>query len=104
MITSSYTLGEAELKYEVLENGFKIYIGNNQNPTYYQYDPWIPYPGKSYEENALIMCKQLHDDYEKSLNADKPYTLMTSDYSSMKSDIDYLMLLSDPDSAAEETE
>ena len=46
------------------------------------------------------MCEQLCS----ASNAEKRFVMTEDMYTEMQSNIDYLMLLSDPDSAAEETE
>ena len=83
--------------YEVLENGFQIYSGQTKYPQIYQPEPHIPNHSKSYEENAKDMCENIctqSDELHKFA--------MTEDmYTEMQSNIDYLMLLNDPDSASE---
>lgn len=87
--------------YDILDDGFKIYVGQTVQPSIHQYEPYIPDPSKSYEENAIQMC----EDLCKELPKPKPSFAMTEDmYTEMQSNIDYLMLLNDPDSAVETTE
>ena len=59
-IFSNYTLPNGvKIYYEVLDNGFDIYFGENAtNPTYHQPEPYIPNPDISYEDNAIQMCKE----------------------------------------------
>ena len=90
-----------DVYYDILDDGFKIYIGQTIRPTFHQYEPYIPDPSKTYEENALMMCEDLCKEIPKP----KPSFAMTEDmYAEMQSNIDYLMLLNDPDSAADATE
>ena len=100
-INSNYALKNGtKLFYEVFENGFDIYIGDNTTSPYmHQPEPFIPNPDLSYEENAIEMCKSMSE--QSMLEPDKPFTMTESMYSDMQSNIDYLMLLNDPDSAAE---
>ena len=87
--------------YDILDDGFKIYIGQTSTPTIHQYEPFIPDHTKSYEENAIQMCDELCTPSEPP----EPSFAMTEDmYTEMQSNIDYLMLLNDPDSATETTE
>ena len=89
-----------DIWYEILENGFNIYIAQTQRPAYVQTEPYIPDPSKSYEENAKQMCADLS---EKAHYVPTPEFKLTEDmYTEMQSNIDYLMLLNDPDSATEE--
>ena len=41
--------------YDILDDGFKIYVGQTIRPSIHQYEPYIPDPSKSYEENAIQM-------------------------------------------------
>ena len=43
--------------YEVTENGYYIYI--NGKKTIHQYEPYIPNPSLSYEENAKAQIEEL---------------------------------------------
>ena len=81
-----------DIWYEILENGFNIYIAQTQRPAYVQTEPYIPDPSKSYEDNAKDMCENLciaidsgKDPFEDRLTA-------------VEANIDYLMLLTDADS------
>ena len=81
--------------YNTTEDGFDIYIGSEGNLVYTQHEPFIPDHSKTYEENAIQMCEELskvveHHDY------------MGERITNIESNIDYLMLLNDPDSATEE--
>lgn len=94
-IDSGYKLKNgAILAYEIYDNGFDIFIGIESASSFmHQPEPYIPNPDISYEENAINMCKEIS---ENSINApDPPFELTESTYTSLRSDIDYLMLLSD---------
>lgn len=41
-----------DLYYEITENGYHIYDRNDPMFHIHQYEPYIPDPSKSYEENA----------------------------------------------------
>ena len=82
--------------YDITDDGFDIYIGSEKNLVYTQHEPFIPNHSKSYEENAIIMCEDICKEPERS------FTMTESMYSEMQSNIDYLMLLNDADSAIEE--
>ena len=84
------------------ENGFEIYVGDASIPIQTQPEPFIKYPNKTYEENAVLRCKELAE--MSNTPVEKPFVMTESMYTGMQSNIDYLMLLNDPDSAAETTE
>lgn len=103
--TKLYLNGDESLGalcYNVVENGFEIYIGESATvPTYVQYEPYIPNPDASYEENAIAMCKSLAikpNMVDKDV-ADQIYA-SAEDVTAIRSDLDYLMLLNDPDSVS----
>lgn len=91
------------LYYILLSNGFEVYIGSNAAiPSYRQTEPYIPNPDLSYEDNAKIFCNNLSvpiDRIDRN-QADKMYASV-EDITSLRSDIDYLMLLNDSDSLSD---
>lgn len=93
---------QGALCYEILENGFEVFIGESAKyPSYRQTEPFIPNPDISYEENAILYCKGL-STAPKTIDQDEADQLYAShtDVETLRSDIDYLMLLNDPDSAS----
>lgn len=101
IIDSGYTLKNgSKLMYDVFDTGFNIYIGEHStNPYMHQPEPYIPNPDKSYEENAIDMCKDMAD--RSSQESESTFIMTESMYTDMQSNIDYLMLLNDPDSATD---
>lgn len=101
-VYSGYCMADkTKIYYEVLDDGFDVFIGESlQFPSYHQPEPFIPNPNLSYEENALAMCKNLSE--RSNQEPEKPFTMTEAMYSDMQSNIDYLMLLTDADSATEE--
>ena len=87
----------SDIFYNISDDGFDIYIGSEKNLVYTQHEPFIPDHSKTYEENAIMMCEDLCKEPEQHVSFDDRLT-------NIEANIDYLMLLSDPDSAAEETE
>lgn len=65
------TVFSNELSYEVLENGYDIYL--NGKKWMVQHEPNIPFPELSYEENAIKQCEELDETVnpEKILKAYK---------------------------------
>lgn len=57
---------EKTYTYEVTENGYFIFINNKK--VIHQYDPYIPDPSKSYEENAKAQIEELKAADEKEKN------------------------------------
>lgn len=51
-----------DLYYEVTENGYHIYDRNDALFHIHQYEPYIPHPEKSYEENAQLQIEELTTD------------------------------------------
>lgn len=101
-IDSGYTAeNDVKLFYTINDDGFDIYYGEDSEiARYHQYEPFIPNHTISYEENAKQMCADLS---EKAHYVSTPEFKLTEDmYTEMQSNIDYLMLLNDPDSATEE--
>lgn len=107
-IDSGYNLHNdetlARIYYTITDNGFEIYLGeNSEYPSYAQYEPFIPNPDISYEENAINYAKSLAVPEMETIakeDADKTYASIT-EVTNIRSDLDYLMLLNDPDSASE---
>lgn len=81
--------------YDILEDGFKIYVGQTTQPSIHQYEPYIPDPTKSYEENAIQMCEDLCATPVNNQSS------IEERVTNIEANIDYLMLLNDPDSATE---
>lgn len=94
MVAYNELYNDKKVYYEILDDGFKIYIGQTNRPSIHQYEPYIPDPSKSYEENALAMCKDLCETGKESESVENRLL-------SIEANIDYLMLLSDAESAEE---
>ena len=97
-VNSGYLMnGVSELWYEVKDDGFDIYLGETaEYPSFTQPEPYIPYPNLSYEENAKKMCEELSEEYPQETGK-----TLSERLTDVEANIDYLMLLNDPDSAAE---
>ena len=63
---TTYKINNQALAYEVLENGYKIYLGGK--PWIRQYEPYIPNPSISYEENAIAQIEELVAMHENAKN------------------------------------
>ena len=57
MIKTNYSIDNKQLSYEVTDNGYKIYLDGQQ--WIHQYEPYIPNPSISYEENAIAQIEEL---------------------------------------------
>ena len=57
MITTNYSIDNKQISYEVTDNGYKIYLDGQQ--WIHQYEPYIPNPSISYEENAIAQIEEL---------------------------------------------
>ena len=62
---------EKTYTYEVTENGYFIFINNKK--VINQYEPYIPNPSKSYEENAKAQIEELK---QADINAENEKTEM----------------------------
>lgn len=83
-------------RYTVDDTGYHIYSTDDPSFHIHQYEPYIPDHSKTYEENAKAQIEQL-----EALPSEPVFNLTESDYTSLRSDVDYLMLLNDPDSTSE---
>ena len=83
-------------RYTVDDTGYHIYRTDDPSFHIHQYEPYIPDHSKTYEENAKAQIEQL-----EALPSEPVFNLTESDYTSLRSDVDYLMLLNDPDSTSE---
>lgn len=97
-VYSGYCMADkTKIYYEVLDDGFDVFIGESlQFPSYHQPEPFIPNPNLSYEENALAMCKSISDS---SMNAKDLGKSIDDRLTKVEANLDYLMLLSDAESA-----
>ena len=66
MIKTNYTYDNKEVSYEVVEKGYKIYLGGVLWIT--QEKPYIPYPELSYEENAIKQIEEICAAEEEAKN------------------------------------
>lgn len=63
---------EKDLYYVIEENGYHIYDRNDPNYHIHQYEPYIPDPTKSYEENVQAQIEELTKEPEPT---EQLYTL-----------------------------
>ena len=54
------------ITYEILENGYRINLDGK--PWIHQYEPYIPNPSISYEENAIAQIEELAAMHENAKN------------------------------------
>ena len=66
MIEPNYSIDNKQISYEVTDDGYKIYLGGN--PWIHQYEPYIPNPSISYEENAIAQIEELVAMHENAKN------------------------------------
>lgn len=82
-----------DLQYEIFDDGFDIYIGARKYPLYKQREPFIPDPSKSYEENAITMCREYCEMRENSNS--ETFVSVEDQLTAVESNVDYLMLIND---------
>lgn len=68
---------EKTYTYEVTENGYFIFI--NGKKVIHQYEPYIPDPSKSYEENAKAQIEELKQADEVAKNKKSEMEQMQQD-------------------------
>ena len=66
MITTNYLIDNKQVSYEVTDDGYKIYLDGQQ--WIHQYEPYIPSPSISYEENAIAQIEELVAMHENAKN------------------------------------
>ena len=66
MKETNYSIDNKQVSYEVTDNGYKIYLDGQQ--WIHQYEPYIPNPSKSYEENAIAQIEELVAMHENAKN------------------------------------
>ena len=71
-----------DLYYEITENGYHIYDRNDPLFHVHQYEPYIPDPSKSYEENAQAQIEEITTAVETS----NPYGISDETVQAIKDD------------------
>ena len=66
MKTTNYSIENKQISYEVTDNGYKIYLDGQL--WIHQYEPYIPNPSISYEENAIAQMEELVAMHENAKN------------------------------------
>ena len=65
MTNTNYSINNKQVSYEVIENGYKIYLDGQL--WIYQYEPYIPDKSKSYEENAVAQIEEIYNGHQQAL-------------------------------------
>ena len=66
MRETNYLIDNKQVSYEVIDNGYKIYLDGQL--WIHQYEPYIPNPSISYEENAIAQMEELVAMHENAKN------------------------------------
>ena len=66
MTNTDYLIENKKVSYEVIENGYKIYL--DSQVWIHQYEPYIPDKSKSYEENAVAQIEEIYNGFQQALN------------------------------------
>lgn len=69
MIETNYVIDDKKVSYEILEDGYKIYL--DDVAWIHQYEPYIPYPNLSYEEGCLKQIEEIVATQEQAIEAEK---------------------------------
>lgn len=67
MKETNYVIDNKKVSYEVLEDGYKIYLDGTA--WIHQYEPYIPYPELFYEENAIKQIEEICSANEEAQKA-----------------------------------
>ena len=65
MIETIYSIDNKQVSYEVTDNGYKVYLDGQQ--WIHQYEPYIPNPSISYEENAIAQIEEIYNGHQQAL-------------------------------------
>ena len=65
MKETNYSIDNKQISYEVTDNGYKIYLDGQQ--WIHQYEPYIPNPSISYEENAIAQIEEIYNGHQQAL-------------------------------------
>ena len=66
MKETNYLIDNKQISYEVIDNGYKIYLDGQL--WIHQYEPYIPDKTKSYEENAVAQIEEIYNGFQQALN------------------------------------
>ena len=92
--TNLVTPNGEDIFYEIFDDGFDIYFGETtKHPSWRQREPYIPYRGLSYEENAIKFAKTVSSEAESYVPKQFVYT--EEMYNEMQANIDYLLILAE---------
>ena len=71
-----------DLYYEITEDGYHIYDRNDPLFHIHQYEPYIPDPAKSYEENAQAQIAELISEPEEKYTLDEAAAIIADEVAS----------------------
>lgn len=74
-----------ELYYEIIEDGYYI-KDRNSDFNVHQYEPYIPHPNMSYEENAKLQMKELLEMFEMQSKCSNKYGIPDTLYNQIIED------------------
>ena len=66
MIEANYVIDNKKVSYELFEDGYMIYL--DDQAWIHQYEPFIPNPKMTYEENAVAQIMELVAMHENAKN------------------------------------
>lgn len=69
MGTTNYTVNGKVISYEILADGYNIYL--DSKPWIHQYEPYIPYPELSYEDGCVKQIQELISVEEEQEDKDQ---------------------------------
>ena len=85
MKQTNYSIDNKKVSYEILEDGYKIYLDGKE--WIHQYEPYIPNRELSYEENAIAQIEEIVASYEeaqKEPSIDERIAMLEAELSELK--------------------
>ena len=74
MKQTDYKFNRKEISYEILDDGYKIYLDNSE--WIHQYEPYIPHSELGYEGSCLKQIEELCDTATPEADAEKQITVL----------------------------
>ena len=82
MKQSNYSIDNKKVSYEILEDGYKIYLDGKE--WIHQYEPYIPNRELSYEENAIAQIEEIIASHENQPTVDEQIAMLEAQLEELK--------------------
>ena len=78
----NYVIDNKKVSYEILEDGYMIYL--DDQAWIHQYEPYIPNPELSYEENAIAQIEEIIASHENQPSVDEQIAMLEAELAELK--------------------